>query len=260
MLNNNIGIIENNHLIRTWGVQTDITERKKTERELIETNKELDTFFYKASHDLKGPLASIMGIVNLARLEQDTNATQNFFDMIESSTIRLDNTLVDLIELARSRKGVSKLSEVNVSQLVNNILSSLSHIKGYEQSEIKVNIDPQLNLITDKVLLTSILQNLIHNAINYCKRIDPLIKVQAKQENKNVIFEVIDNGPGIALHIRDKVFEMFYRGNPDSPGSGLGLFIVKNAVEKLQGKISYDTQEGKGTNFIVSLPLQLNLD
>jgi len=69
ILNNNIGIVENGLLVRTWGVQTDITERKKTEHDLVESNQELDTFFYKASHDLKGPLASILGIVNLARME-----------------------------------------------------------------------------------------------------------------------------------------------------------------------------------------------
>ncbi len=79
MLNNNIGVVEDGFLLRTWGVQTDITDRKKIEKELIETNHELDTFFYKASHDLKGPLASVMGIVNLARLEnKDEDAGKLF--------------------------------------------------------------------------------------------------------------------------------------------------------------------------------------
>lgn len=256
MLNNNIGVIENGLLIRTWGVQTDITDRKKTERELIETNKELDTFFYKASHDLKGPLASIMGIINLARLDNKDDY-EKYFDMIERSTQRLDNTLLDLIELARTRKGVSKVSVININELVDEILKSLHHIKGFEKIDFQILINPTISIISDKLLLLSIFQNLIHNAINYCKHNKPWIKIKVDKNYNSINIEVTDNGPGIAELIRSKVFEMFYRGNTDSNGSGLGLFIVKSAVEKLHGKIYFDTVINQGTSFFVTVPNEL---
>lgn len=254
MLNNNIGVVENGCLVRTWGVQTDITDRKKTEKELVETNQELDTFFYKASHDLKGPLSSVMGIVNLARLENSDPLNEKYFNMIETSVKRLDRTLLDLIELARTRKGTSKLSVINVISMVQDILHSLRHLPDFGSINFEVKIDHLLELRADKVLALSVFQNLIHNAINYCNQDRPYIKIKVEKDETGILLEVIDNGQGIPEAIRDRVFEMFYRGHPDSTGSGLGLFIVKNALEKMKGTISFESEEGKGTTFKVQIP------
>lgn len=257
ILNNIIGIIENNQLVRTWGVQTDITERKKTEKELLQTNQELDTFFYKASHDLKGPLASILGIVNLARLEGNGELSQ-YLGMIESSTLKLDNTLLELIELARTRKGVSKLNTVNMNILTDEVLYSLKHMNGLGDIIFKKEIDKDCLVISDQLLLQSILQNLIHNAINYRSADAPWIKISAIKKAHAVEIEVADNGKGIPPEIKDKVFNMFYRGHPDSSGSGLGLFIVKNAVDKLHGQITFESGINIGTCFKVTLPYLSN--
>ena len=254
LLNNNIGIVEDDCLVRTWGVQTDITERKRTERALLETNQELDTFFYKASHDLKGPLASILGIVNLAKLEIRNEAMEKYFSMIESSVKRLDHTLLDLIELARSRKGSSKMSSVNVKRLVNEILDSLKHISNFDRINLQVSIDPAIEITADKVLMLSVFQNLIHNAINYSNQQNPRILIQVEESEDGIELEIADNGKGIDELIRNKVFDMFYRGHPDSNGSGLGLFIVKNALEKMKGQIRFESETGKGTVFYVSIP------
>jgi signal transduction histidine kinase len=254
MLNNNIGIVENGFLIRTWGVQTDITDRKKTERELQETNQELDTFFYKASHDLKGPLASVMGIVNLARLESQDPVLGKYFGMIETSIKRLDRTLHDLIELARTRRGNSKLSVINLKEFVNEILSSLKHLPDFDLINFEIKIDDQTEITADKVLLLSVFQNLIHNAINYCNRQSPWIRIRVDDSDDAVEFEISDNGRGIPDQVKNRVFEMFYRGNPDSNGSGLGLFIVKNALDKMKGQIHFESQPEQGTTFFVSIP------
>ena len=254
MLNNNIGIIENGHLIRTWGVQTDITERKRTERELLETNQELDTFFYKASHDLKGPLASVMGIVNLARLEFQDPVIDKYFGMIETSVKRLDHTLMDLIELARTRKGSDKLSYINLKLLVDEILNSLKHVPGFNRINFEIKIDHNIEITADKVLLLSVFQNLIQNAINYCNQHSPWVKIQINAIPNGIEVEVSDNGKGISDTIKHRVFEMFYRGHPDSTGSGLGLFIVKNALEKMKGKINFESTDGHGTTFNVFIP------
>lgn len=254
MLNNNIGIVENGFLIRTWGVQTDITDRKKTEKELMETNQELDTFFYKASHDLKGPLASVMGIVNLARLENKDSIIEKYFEMIEKSINRLDRTLMDLIELAQTRRGTSKLTEVRLKPFVIDILNSLKHLQNFEKINFELNIDEDAEIVADKVLLLSVFQNLVHNAINYCNKDKPKIRIQVVSSGNGMELTISDNGKGIPEKIKNRVFEMFYRGHPDSSGSGLGLFIVKNALEKMHGKISFESKEGMGTSFIVYIP------
>jgi PAS domain S-box-containing protein len=280
ILNNNIGIVENGFLLRTWGVQTDITDRKKIERELQETNRELDIFFYKASHDLKGPLASIRGIINLARMEEKRSGetekrrageafapspllpvpdsffkiTGNYFGLIEGSVKRLDSTLMDLIELARTRQGVSKLTAINIKSMTEEILESLSNVGCHDKIRFEIHIDSSIELVADKVLLQSVFQNLIHNAINYCNDKNPGILIHVRETGDGIELEITDNGKGIAENIRHKVFDMFYRGHPDSGGSGLGLFIVKNALEKMKGKIRFESEEGKGTTFFVDIP------
>ncbi len=254
ILNNNIGIVEEGCLVRTWGVQTDITERKRTERELLETNQELDTFFYKASHDLKGPLASVMGIINLARMENSDEVIEKYFNMVESSVKRLDETLLDLIELARTRKGSSKLSEVNIKELVDEILHSLKHLSNFNKINFEIKIDMSIEITADKVLMLSVFQNLIHNAINYCNQSSPWIRIKVEATEEGIELEVADNGKGIADNVKDKVFDMFYRGHADSNGSGLGLFIVKNALEKMHGKIHFESEKEKGAVFYVTIP------
>lgn len=254
MLNNNIGIIENGFLIRTWGVQTDITDRKRMEKELIESNQELDTFFYKASHDLKGPLASVLGIINLARLEFQDKHIDKYFGMIETSVKRLDRTLMDLIELARTRKGSSKTSLINLKLFVDEIMLSLKHVPDFNRINFELEIDPEVKINADNVLVLSVFQNLIHNAINYCNHNNPWIRLQIRNVNNGIELKIADNGKGIPDKIKNKVFEMFYRGHPDSTGSGLGLYIVKNALEKMKGSIRFESIPDKGTTFTVFIP------
>jgi signal transduction histidine kinase len=220
----------------------------------MESNQELDTFFYKASHDLKGPLASILGIVNVARLENKDDVIEKYFKMIDTSVRRLDRTLMDLIELARTRKGVSKLSRIYVRALVDEILQSLSHTVNFSGIKFEIEVDGSLGINADKVLVLSVFQNLIHNAINYGNKEHPVIKIHVDATLNGIKLEVTDNGKGIADHVKHRVFEMFYRGHPDSSGSGLGLFIVKNAIEKLKGKVWFESEDGKGASFYAEIP------
>ncbi len=258
MLNNNIGIVEKGSLIRTWSVQADITDRKNTERELREAYQELDTFFYKASHDLKGPLASMMGIVNIVRMEKPDPMLNRYFDMIERSVQRLDATLMELIELARTRKGASKLSAIRLRAFMDTILESLEHLARFNKVKFNLEIPDQLEVYSDRVLLQSVVQSLVHNAIAYSDRHQPDITISATSTEKTVELRIHDNGAGIPEAVRPRIFEMFYRGHLDSSGAGLGLFIVKNALDKMNGTIRFECPPGDGTIFYVTLPKRLN--
>jgi PAS domain S-box-containing protein len=257
MLNNNIGIVENGRLIRTWRVQADITERKKTERELREAYRELDTFFYKASHDLKGPIASMLGIVHLGQMDNPDPQIARYFEMIESSATRLDQTLMELIELARTRKGASKISEIRLKPFIATVLKGLEHLPRFHKINFTLDVPDDSLLFTDRVLLQSVLKNLIHNAIVYSNRISPAITLCAKEHYESIELEVMDNGEGIPESIQPHIFDMFYRGHQDSSGSGLGLFVVKNALEKMKGNIRFETASGKGTVFHLTFPKRL---
>ena len=145
-------------------VYTDITALKQTERELREAYNELDTFFYKASHDLRGPLASMMGLVALGISESKDPEITRYFEMVSTTVHRLDSTLMELIELARTRKGASKLAAVNVRQLVDSVMHSLSTQPRFPKVSIARQLPEHLTVYTDKLLLQSVLHNQIGRA------------------------------------------------------------------------------------------------
>lgn len=237
-------------------VYTDISFLKETERELREAYNELDTFFYKASHDLRGPLASMMGVVSVGKNESKNLEITRYFEMVETSVHRLDGTLKELIELARTRKGASKLGAVKIKELVNQVLTSLSTLPRYAKISFAKQLPDTLSVYTDKLLLQSVLHNLLQNAVNYSDRDQPVITIIARESGPSVELMISDNGTGIPESVRPRIFEMFYRGHLDSSGPGLGLFIVKNALEKMNGTIRFECPEGKGTTFYVTLPKQ----
>jgi len=246
-------------VIGTIAIITDITDRKRAELKLQEKNNELDAFVYKASHDLRGPLTSIIGVANIARSETDDQAALHYLDLISKSTKRLDLILSELLDVTRINKAQVTPEPLELPLLVQEIFGSLHHLFPADSVALEVDIDLPGPVAYDKRLLTSILQNLVVNAINYRQeqRKDAFVRVEAYHELDRLYLVVSDNGVGIPDRIQPKVFEMFYRGNNQSKGSGLGLYIVKSAVEKLGGRVEFTSQEGKGSTFTVILPLEM---
>lgn len=251
-------LTQTEEIVGTIAIITDITDRKLTELKLQEKNGELDAFVYKASHDLKGPLASIMGVTNIARAEVSDSQALEYLELINKSTKRLDLILSELIDVTRINKAHLNLEEIDVSNLVDDIVQSLQHVPQYQRVEVEQDIDITQPMVSDKKLLTSILQNLIVNGIHYHNPgvQNPKVKVKGSRKQSRVLFEIQDNGLGIPERMKNKVFEMFYRGNTKSKGSGLGLYIVKSAVDKLGGSLELESEEGKGSCFSVLLPHQ----
>ncbi len=141
-----------------------------------------------------------------------------------------------------------------MKELMNEILNSLKHLPDFNRINFEEKIDQHIEIQADKVLVLSVFQNLIHNAINYCNHQSPWIRIKVEENEDGIVAEIADNGKGIPENIKGRVFEMFYRGHPDSSGSGLGLFIVKNALEKMNGKIRFESELNKGTTFFVTIP------
>ncbi len=252
------------HQGRTIGsiaIITDISDRKTTEKKLTEKKNELDSFIYKASHDLRGPLASIIGVTNIAKGEVNEEKANRYLDLIGRSTKKLDIILGELLDATRINHQPVNLEPVNVAELVETTLHELEQLIEEGSVELQADVPKGLQFMTDPYLLQSMLQNLVINGITYAdpEQDKPYVKVTVKPKSGGRIeLKVKDNGIGIADRIKPKIFEIFYRGHNQSNGSGLGLYIVKTACEKLGGEVSFTSTEGEGSTFSIKLPLPVH--
>jgi PAS domain S-box-containing protein len=250
-------IVVNNEITGVAIFARDISSRKNTERQLESKVKELNTFMYKATHDLRSPLVSVMGLVQLAKDLSMDNELVKYFDMIDLSVHKMDNLLVDLVKIVNVSQGKLLLESVNFNDIIDDILLSLSSYPDFSEFIFRRQIHSDIAFKSDKRLLHSVLQNLIDNAIKY-KRVpsstEPMIIITINVNEKQAQIGITDNGMGMPGKIQDRVFEMFYRGTTSSHGTGLGLYIVKTSVEKMGGKIMLSSIEGKGTSINIIIP------
>jgi signal transduction histidine kinase len=223
---------------------------------LEKTNAELDRFFYSTSHDLRSPLLSIKGLVNITRNETVDKKVIRYLDMMTERADRLDLFIRDIIDYSKNTRTEVSRDMVDVSRLVDEVKDNFQFLDGAEniRFENDINVD---RAITDKTRLTVVLNNLISNAIKYHKKegADQWIKVNIYASGDNLNIIISDNGLGINKEKQSKIFDMFYRGTEISKGSGLGLYIVKETIDKLKGSIRVESNEGEGTSFIVTLPV-----
>jgi PAS domain S-box-containing protein len=229
----------------------DLTNRNENAELLKKRSDELEKFVYSTSHDLRAPLRSIMGLLFIIQQETDQAAINTYLDMIRSSINRMDNFIKELVDISRNSRQPIHKEEINLQEVVNEIFDSLRFIPGAEKIDFILNVKQDKPFLSDSGRVKIILNNLISNAIAYHRvgQAHPFIKVQATVTNKFCHIEVADNGRGIQKEHQAKIFDMFYRASDDSRGSGLGLYIVKEAVKKLNGEIRIKSAWGEGTTF-----------
>jgi PAS domain S-box-containing protein len=235
-------------------IARDISKIKKFEQDLLDKNKEMDQFVYKASHDIKGPLVSIIGLTNLAISEIKDADSVRYLSMINKTATRLNKTLMGLLNLAITEKTRKEVKEIRVLDTSQEIIDTLKHKEGFSEIAFKVIIDENLVVRTNEIVFNSVIQNLRDNAIKYRSRKDPMVEIRAGKTGKGIEYSVKDNGIGIPHEFQSKIFEMFFRATQKSEGTGLGLYIVKNSIEKMGGEIKVKSAPGKGTQFTVFLP------
>ncbi len=234
---------------------------KNENRQLIDqlkkTNKELDELVYRSSHDLRAPLASILGLINLAKKEEQLDKIREYLDLQEKSVLRLDSLLKEIIQFSRNSHLEVKGEVINLAELIKESLDIHEFFIGSQAIEKSFSVSQPYNLICDKYRLEIVLNNLISNAIRYSNlnQKQPKLTVEAEVEEKQAVIRVIDNGIGIAPDLKNNIFNMFYKGSDQNVGgSGLGLFIVRETMEKLGGEISLDSEVGKGSTFTIKVP------
>ena len=233
------------------GISIDYTARKAAEAELMKTNFELDSFVYRASHDLKAPLRSVMGLVNLLQLDKSTKNQEECISRIEASIFRLDEFIKELTNYSRNARLDVSRQIVDIEEVVFQILDNLKYLDPQNKISVDIHIGNKSVLYSDRHRLQVILQNLLSNAIKYQnpKNDQPHIKIKGEIFEDYASIDITDNGIGIGKEFHDGVFKMFYRATELSEGSGLGLYIAKQSIEKLGGDISFKSSKDEGTVF-----------
>jgi signal transduction histidine kinase len=236
----------------------------QTEKELLQnnellskTNQELDRFVYSASHDLRSPLSSILGLVEIAKKSNNTEEVVTCLNLIEDRVKVQDSFIHEIIEYARNARMNLMNEPVHVKPLVYEIIDQWTHMKEAADVEIRVQLQEDTVIYTDKIRLKSVLSNLIGNAIKYQDKSKPerFVKISLTKFPDMFSILVEDNGQGIHAKFHEKIFDMFFRASENSKGSGLGLFIVKETIDKMNGTVSVQSEYGKGSCFTVTLPL-----
>lgn len=241
-----------------------IIQRTRSREELIlnqeklaHVNQELETFIYKASHDLKGPLCSTQGLVNIAQNEVHDKTARKYINLIGESINKAQGILDDLAAITVIQQGQSKIEKVDFEKLANRAIQSFSFHPRFELTKFKVNNNLGKALYTDRKLLDTIMRNLVQNAIKYASINSDSCEVNVIIDNgKNGASKITvkDNGIGIPKEFHEKIFDMFFRASQKSTGSGLGLYIAKSAIEKLGGEIKVTSENLKGCEFSFWLP------
>ena len=223
--------------------------------ELQKVNEELDRFVYSVSHDLRSPLSSILGLINIARLTQDRQELDEILSMIKGRVNSQDHFIREIIDYSRNARTETTIEPINLWQLTDEVILSLKYHGDADKLEFRNHVPKDLIIHSDRIRLRVIMSNLVGNSIKYhdYSKTAPFIEIRTDSTAETICVE--DNGSGMSPDHQQKIFQMFYRGSDKSTGSGLGLFITKEAVAKLGGKISVHSAVGEGSIFNVRIPL-----
>ncbi len=244
------------------GAIRDVTQLREAQQriqeknaELTKVNRELDSFVYRVSHDLRAPLVSLLGLVSIIRMEESEEKKGRYMELMEKSIHKLDSFILDIMNYSRNTRIQLSSEAVHLRAVAEEIIESLRysqegflHIENFVPNDLMIHTDPQR--------LRPILNNLISNAIRYRDQEKPsqMVRIAAARLGDQVQIEVSDNGIGIAEEHQSQVFNMFFRASRQSEGSGIGLYIVQETVGKLRGQIRLRSQLGEGSTFTLVLP------
>jgi signal transduction histidine kinase/ligand-binding sensor domain-containing protein len=222
---------------------------------LVKANQELDRFVYSASHDLSAPLKSILGLIQLTRLENKNEALSGHLEHMQKSVLKLEGVINGLTQFSRNMGHALVKQEIIFDELIEEVLDELKYPFHSDKVKIIKSYQKAALITSDYLRLKIILSNLISNALKYKNDdVSPsIVEITHEKLNGYDRIQVKDNGIGISKENQEKVFEMFYRATLQSTGSGLGLYIVKETVEKLGGKISLNSVLGSHTIIVVTL-------
>lgn len=240
----------------------DITERKKVEEDLLrnneelqKTNEELDRFVYSASHDLRSPLTSVLGLVSLIEATSKEENTLLYNQMIRKSIQRLVGFTSDILHYSQNSRLSVSSKEIPLEQTIVENFQALKHMNGYAELRFEVQVKEECAFYSDPQRIDMILGNLFSNAVKFSdvSKHVCMLNVHAVSKPDYLLLSISDNGIGIPYEYQNKIFQMFFRLPSEVAGTGIGLYIVKQTVEKLGGTIRVLSHPGAGSTFEIRL-------
>ncbi len=244
---------ENYNIIKSYEALSKIealereAKAQKEKSEIVEKkNAELDSFFYRVSHDLKGPISSLLGLYNVVKLDINDPKSLAIFDMYHSQAVRMNDIVIGLINLTEIKNTEKLKSKINFEKLVNECIDSCRYLTNFSSVKFEKSIHVY-DFLAEWAIINTILQNLIENAIKYSRtNVESLIKISIFKDDDHIVMRVEEH--------QSNIFNMFYRATEKNHGSGLGLYILKRAVERTQGEIDFVSVPNQGSSFVVRIP------
>ncbi len=224
-------------------------------KNLLAIKQELDTFIYRSSHDIKGPLTRLLGLCHIAKLDVQDKTALQYINLLETEINATNRILQKLLVYQRIKEWNLQEEKTDLEKVVDRTLAQLDNLPDFAVTQIKRD-GQGCQIATDTYLLEVALQNVVENAILFSDRRDPKVNIACHSEQNKLHIQVSDNGRGIEEAITENIFTMFYRGSEKSKGAGLGLFIAREAITKVGGKIHLKNVPGWNTTFEIILPLQ----
>ncbi|MFZ1809377.1 MAG: HAMP domain-containing sensor histidine kinase [Cyclobacteriaceae bacterium] len=224
--------------------------------ELEKANKELDRFVYSASHDMRAPLSSLLGLLEIVRLTNKDTELNEYFGFMKNRILTMEGFIKEVTDYSRNARMEVSYAEVNLHILVKEVIEGIEFISSNAKATGKINIPENMTHPIDVARMRVILNNLISNSIKYTDptKEESFYSVGMHVSDSELTLTVSDNGIGIQPEYQNRIFEMFYRATESSEGSGLGLYIVRETVHKLGGMISFKSEYQEGSTFTVRLP------
>ena len=247
---------EANQELQTVNSRLETTVRKRTS-ELQRTNQELDTFLYQSSHALRRPIVHVKGLVQLARIEPNQHEILGLYDKLDDTATRMDLMLKKLVMASEIYVTEPEVEQIEFESLIKEVWDSLTDSLKAQSVSLEYSIPQKIEFKADIKLLKIMFLNLLENAIFYneaTKRRKALVTIGITSNPKSLDIKVNDNGIGISEESIASIFDLFSVGTDKTRGYGLGLYIVKKAVEKLQGVITVSSKRNEFTTFHITLP------
>ncbi len=229
------------------------TVRERTAA-LQKSNVELDTFLYQSSHALRRPIVSIMGLIQIARLEKDRENMVMIWDKVEDTATKMDLMLRKLV--MASEINIAQFDPYKIIDIQTVIEETWDSIQGNlptQNISFHSDIAPIKNFCTKEVPFRIALYNILENAVLYACELSPEVKILAKKQGDRIYVEILDNGVGIPAELTERIFDMFIVAMDQPKGFGLGLYIAKKAIDKLEGNIDV-LRKGNYTSFVMTIP------
>ncbi|WP_375559208.1 sensor histidine kinase [Bernardetia sp. OM2101] len=224
--------------------------------ELSKTNQELDNFVYSVSHDLRAPISSVLGLIAISKLENDPIQLKHYETLKEKSLLKLDSFIKDILDYSRNSRVEITPQKINLQDYLLQLIQEFEYLPKAKDFEVEIIISQTDDFQTDLYRISIIFNNLISNAFRYsdAQKDKRFLKIYGEVKQEKACIFIEDNGIGISEEHQQKIFEMFYRASENSQGSGLGLYILKETLEKIQGTIKVSSEVGKGTSFYLEFP------